>query len=1774
MRFESLPQLEAGFRQEASSLLTPFSLPVPAENLTLHGQVFKPHRTDYFYPVKHPKQRIVLHFTAGNLRSDMQSLTQQSRYVSVAFVIARDGTIYQLFPPEFWSGHLGEGVGNQKGTGNPQDKATIGIEISNYGFLVPRDGNLETIYSRLKDPAIGKVGPVDLYCAQTNTAAYQKLVTPFRERSFYPTYTPVQYDSLIILLRYLTAKFAIPRQFLPEPKRFQTTTDVLNFKGIVSHINYRSSGKWDIGPAFDWAIVTNGVQAAQYMPTNPQNRDVIPNELTAEETIEALFPQSRDVSDVESAGEDETTDNEGYNPADFEVQPIDEKNTEAAQNIYALLVGIDNYDNVNKLRGCVHDVKQVASYLTQRTTFNVDLPGEPAGKIKLLADKEATRQGLIDEFRKHLSQAAKDDTILFYYSGHGTQEEADPIWDETDEQLECLVCYDGGTTKTSEFLLTDKELRFLIHELYQKTGAHIVTVFDCCHSGDNTRNVALVEATREEVRERRVTRPGGGAFPARNWSEFLFASAIPQASIAGRKPAEFLPQGAHVQMAACESDQTALEVGGEGVFTKTFLKTLTDAGGNISYNTLRSRIRQYMRVGYEQTPRIYAPIEPERTLSGGVFNQPLIPQQTIAEAVYNTKAGWQLNVGAIHGVDATTAITLVDPDDTGKTVAVSIKPGGVFVDYTKLASVTDLDTKKIYKAQVSGLMAQELVVEWQNHDGNPKEMEAVMATLQVSAKGSFSFGGEKGISGQRAKQEKDNGITQKADYTVHVRAGEAYLTLPNNPYRPLIRPLAFVTADDQKKVLTTVQHVSRWHFIKNLQNKTIPDNFPEQALQIELVRVMADGSMKPIDVTDGIATLDYELVNQAWKGTIQIKITNTTHQDLYVCAAYLSKEFQCFLKFLPQLVQKLEAGKFIFLGPNGRDRVNLKLGKVEQEYNWPQTHEAIKFIVSTAEFDAEALILEELPQPLTTDDIGKKGLDTEDDDTRGLETDVTFSGWITQTLHLVFNNPVYNQIPPETLKTLLEWEETAYFAAGLYCQVKLDQFGQPTVWELKDDVDKGLKVPEAERTIVSDVKLWLGNQIESAQRRKRYNNLKKDPNRTRIVAEGDSWFQYPILVEDTLDHLYKLYAIRSFAEAGDTLENYLKKREYLDAIEEEGVDIFLVSGGGNDILGEQFESFLRDTPDPNDTTFQRYFKSSLADQLTHLEGYYEDMFGELLNRYPDLHILVHSYDYVLPIDTDNPANKGKSSWLGQYLIKKKIQPQTEREQCIHFIMDAFNDRLKAVVAKTNETFKQEGDDADHERVSYIDVRNVVNRSSWFDEIHPTNEGFQLVANRFITEIERIKTQKKKSINALIQPDAILFRSQVEQLMQLNRVSTTDELVVGPYRMNTKHVEEALADENPDLCFQLRLETDDRLVLDPQWLQRASMAADSPPMPPIPMGSPPGMPIMEAEAEAPAPSSPLRPGQMDYDIPDAMVQGKSTTCIIRLGDKDVKDMQISDTSVHAAIQVCDEMSVRLIDLDGGNFKIRSLSSERQALVKGEFTEWKINVTPVATGSFPLLLQVSCHFDGKTKDVAVLEKSIQVSTDLSLMPRTRKIAFIAAGAKTGLLLGKESNEIWEELRMAPFRDDFSYVKYFEVNNIQFNRALDYEKPTIVHFSGHGSTQGIFLSDDHGNPKLAAEQDMANLFQLLQADGSMKIECVVLNACLSHHLAEALSNCVPTVIGTNTKIGDDKAIQFSEFFYRALGNRKSYQQAFDSGRLLLGEPDKDGLDEGEELLVCLVK
>ena len=202
----------------------------------------------YYYEEEFHKTQIVIHFTAGYLKGDLQALTKKDNHVSTAFLIPRNGKILNLFPWNKWSYHLGRGAvgGNTNG-----GKRTVGIELSNIGYLRQINGKLYGPYS-----------DTDVYCDLSETQYYTKIDVPFRGYEYFASFTDEQYESLISVLRFLTSQFNIPREFLPEDKRYITgTSDYLpTFQGITSHINYRESGKWDYGPAFDWDRLIEGVQ--------------------------------------------------------------------------------------------------------------------------------------------------------------------------------------------------------------------------------------------------------------------------------------------------------------------------------------------------------------------------------------------------------------------------------------------------------------------------------------------------------------------------------------------------------------------------------------------------------------------------------------------------------------------------------------------------------------------------------------------------------------------------------------------------------------------------------------------------------------------------------------------------------------------------------------------------------------------------------------------------------------------------------------------------------------------------------------------------------------------------------------------------------------------------------------------------------------------------------------------------------------------------------------------------------------------------------------------------------------------------------------------------------------------------------------------------------------------------------------------------------------------------------------------------------------------------
>lgn len=244
-----IPNHEANFRATGSDSagrkhkLSPLSVAIPGEAGTLNVVrcVSVDGDQSYYFAEPVPKERVVLHFTAGYLKGDIAALTKPNYRVSVAFVLARDGTIYNLFSSAHWSYHLGAAA---VGGNEAMSKNSVAIEISNIGPLQKTGDHLI--------PAVSS----DRYC-DVNEATYFTR-NPFRGYDYYAAFTDAQHLSLITLLRYCTAKFNIPRQFLPVTERYTTVNSIPSFKGIVSHVNFRTD-KFDIGPAFDWQRVIDGV---------------------------------------------------------------------------------------------------------------------------------------------------------------------------------------------------------------------------------------------------------------------------------------------------------------------------------------------------------------------------------------------------------------------------------------------------------------------------------------------------------------------------------------------------------------------------------------------------------------------------------------------------------------------------------------------------------------------------------------------------------------------------------------------------------------------------------------------------------------------------------------------------------------------------------------------------------------------------------------------------------------------------------------------------------------------------------------------------------------------------------------------------------------------------------------------------------------------------------------------------------------------------------------------------------------------------------------------------------------------------------------------------------------------------------------------------------------------------------------------------------------------------------------------------------------------------
>lgn len=244
-----------------------------------------------------------------------------------------------------------------------------------------------------------------------------------------------------------------------------------------------------------------------------------------------------------------------------------------------------------------------------------------------------------------------------------------------------------------------------------------------------------------------------------------------------------------------------------------------------------------------------------------------------------------------------------------------------------------------------------------------------------------------------------------------------------------------------------------------------------------------------------------------------------------------------------------------------------------------------------------------------------------------------------------------------------------------------------------------------------------------------------------LVAEGDSWFDYPWtdvlrLLEDR--HGYEVESVASkgdrvedMAYGGGQLEKFTRKLEKLlrrNIIPR----AILLSGGGNDVAGDEFSSLLNHAGSAasglNDQVVQGVLNQRIRlAYITILSAVTRVCEQRLSRRIP---ILLHGYDYPVP---DGRGFLGgwwllPGPWLAPGFRAKGYRDMETRKEIARELIDRFNTMLKGVA-----------DLPELSHVKYIDLRNTLSsgadyREWWENELHPTQAGFTRVSDRFAAEM--------------------------------------------------------------------------------------------------------------------------------------------------------------------------------------------------------------------------------------------------------------------------------------------------------------------------------------------------------------------------------------------------------------------------------------------------------
>jgi hypothetical protein len=259
-----------------------------------------------------------------------------------------------------------------------------------------------------------------------------------------------------------------------------------------------------------------------------------------------------------------------------------------------------------------------------------------------------------------------------------------------------------------------------------------------------------------------------------------------------------------------------------------------------------------------------------------------------------------------------------------------------------------------------------------------------------------------------------------------------------------------------------------------------------------------------------------------------------------------------------------------------------------------------------------------------------------------------------------------------------------------------------------------------------------------------------------IVAEGDSWFEYPVFIKDIIDWIIDKtnYPVYSLAYGGDWIANILYEEQYINELSLYQPEVFLISGGGNDIVGGSRLAKLVDKRSMVNTTLTPTDQQLIAD-LQNKSGYtaiqakriaigykflnkdfyallnlfrilYSLLFRniELSGKFSDMKIITQGYDFGIPSNNKNIFKNplrllfGNGKWMYEPLVMKGIVESEDQRSVVAAIIFEFNEMLIQI----GRLFQN---------VYHIDSRGLLQDHEWADELHAFSRAYERIADKYI-----------------------------------------------------------------------------------------------------------------------------------------------------------------------------------------------------------------------------------------------------------------------------------------------------------------------------------------------------------------------------------------------------------------------------------------------------------